>query len=245
MNEGPVQFPLTLKIVRVLESGQRVESPRDVIYSTSPRIAAASDGHDYILKGPEVEAVVAEATAYMLAKQIDLPVPEFGIASVNGSPYFASREVRLRNVAAFIERALVSNPSVLLNTVVFDIWMANTDRNMGNFVGEKAEDGQGNVKVYAIDFEKSACLRERTPLVKVPTIEQSKFWPRGSLGTILAGRPMPNTVCDKISETPEEVIRECLDLIGAHVDVPWADSCVQVLRDRAQRIHRLAKEVWR
>lgn len=245
MNQGPIQFPLTLKIIEILEPGQKVEGPRNVVYSTSPRVAPGSDGQYYIVKGPSVETIVAEATSYLLAAHVGLPIPEFGIASIDGSPFFASREVHLRNVSTFIERALVKNPDALVETVVFDIWTANTDRNMGNFVGEWAADGRNEVRVCAIDFEKSACLRERTPLVIVPTIDQNKFWPRDALGRILAGRPLPVAFCDRIAAVTERTINGCLELVRAHVDIPWADSCARVLRNRARSIRRLAEEVWR
>lgn len=245
MNHGSIQLPLTLRMVEVLEPGQKVEGPANVVYSTSPTVAPGSDGYDYFLKGPEAETLVAEATSYLLAAFLGLPVPEFGIASIDGAPFFASRAVMLRNVSTFIERSWVANPSVLVETVVFDIWTANTDRNMGNFVGEWAGDGQREVRVCAIDFEKSACLCERTPLVIVPTIDQDRFWPRDTLGNALAGRPLPVLFCDRIAAVTEDSIRRCLDLVTAHVDIPWADSCVRVLKNRAQSIRRLAQEVWR
>jgi hypothetical protein len=246
VNQGHAQYPLTLNVVQLLEPGQKVEAPGNIVYSTSPKTAVGLDGHDYILKGPEIEIIVAEAAAYLLARIVRLPVPEFGIASIGDQPYFASRKAHIRNVEAYIRRGALTNTDVLLETIVFDVWIANVDRNMGNFVGDVADMEARRVRLLVIDFEKAACLRERTPLVIVPTINPRKLWPKDALGQILTGRPCPREFCDRIASVSEGEISHSLDMVARHVPgIPWMDSCIQVLRRRAEEIHHISREVWR
>ncbi|MDB4886997.1 MAG: hypothetical protein JWN79_2435, partial [Gemmatimonadetes bacterium] len=87
-----------------------------LVFSTRPRIAGASDGFDYFIKGPEIEVVVAEAVGYELAARAGLDVPEWALcrASHDEDVFFASRAMRVRSgVDQLIARKLHVNGDFL------------------------------------------------------------------------------------------------------------------------------------
>ncbi len=245
MSADAAQHDLFLRTVQLIEPGQKVTPPRGIVYSTDPKTALGTDNNPYFLKGPATEVVVAEAAAHLLARVVELPVPDFGLASIDGQNYFASKGIKFRNVELHLQLGKIANPQALTDTIVFDIWIANCDRNMGNFVGEVAENPD-SVRIYPIDFEKAATLRERTPLVSVPQIEPRRFWPRNSLGTLLAGRSIPRPFCDRVSAVTTSQVARCIETLAAHIGpINWAESSIQVLVSRAANIHMLCSEVWR
>lgn len=236
--------------VQLLEEPQPVAAPPGVVYSTRPLHARASDGQTYVLKGPATEVVFPEAVCYQLASLVGLSVPECRLCSHpgQGSVFFASKEVRTRSeIEIFIKDRKVVNPELLPHTVAFDVWVANEDRNLGNIVGEPySTNGTGVVKLYAIDFEKSAPLRGVNRFT-VTALAAKKFWPTGQLGEICRGYELPVDFCKQIAAVQRSAIdsviqRTIWDLNMAAV--PWADSAVDVLEHRAQNIFTLIREVW-
>ena len=191
------QLELALKIIQLIEPGEKVLGPPNIVYSTNPKIADAMDGYKYFVKGPDAEVVAAEACAHLLAGVVDLSVPVFGIAEVDGQVYFASREIEIRNASSFIERQKVQNRDILHHTIAFDVWIANTDRNLGNFVAESIS-GSSQVRALPIDFEKARTICERTPIVSVPMIDPRRLWPREALGEMLTGPGVPVDFCRRI-----------------------------------------------
>lgn len=245
MATPPRQLELTLKSIELLDPGQKITGPPNVIYSCNPRIAGGLDNFGYVLKGPDIEIVAAEACAHLLAQAVELPVPEFGVAPIDGNMYFASREVQIRNVQRFLAARKIQNPATLYETIAFDVWVANTDRNLGNFVGEMAAN-EGAVRIVPIDFEKSATIRERTPIVSVPLIEPRRLWPHDDLGRIACGGQIPDAFCEKIAALPRARIDHAMQVATAHLPAfTWGDNSAQVLEVRARRIRQLCREVWR
>lgn len=236
------QEELILRSITVLEPGQAVQGP--VVYSTNPKKAPALDGKDYFLKGPDLNVAVPELVAHLLAGLLGLPVPPFGVAKVGGEFYFASEEIQNRNVDLWIRRNALANPEALLETVVFDVWIANRDRNMSNFVGEIAPNMR-DMYLYAIDFEKSMALQGPHPITTVPTRNPKDFWPREELGRLLRGKNPPRDFCGKIAGLRRDRVVDCFDRVVSHVgQIPWAENSVKVLSDRAKRIESHVEEVW-
>ena len=244
MAAGPIQNEIILKTIQVLDPGQPVLPPHGIVYSTNPRITSGTDGHEYFLKGTDRNVVVAEAVAHLLAKMLQVPVPEFGIAPVEEKFYFASRSIQIRNVEVFVERKDIANADVLARTIVLDVWFANPDRNMGNFVGEIAGN-PGPIRLLPIDFEKSVCLRGPTPLVSAPMVNPKKLWPKERLGQLLRGTAIPTQFCDKVANFQEHHITDCFNKVVAHVgDIEWVEGSLKVLVNRAKQIHTRVQEAW-
>ena len=238
------QLRLSVKSIALIDAGVRVIAPEGAVYSTNPRKADATDGKSYIIKGPETEIVTAEVCAHLLADLVELKVPDFGIADVDGQLYFASQEIQVRNAESFIRRNRIENADILTQTIVFDIWLANRDRNIWNFVGQTPAN-TGKIGLFAIDFEKSAALCERTPLVSIPMIDPKLFWPRGDLGQLMRGAVRPQARIERIRSLTREQISHCVTVTAAHVpQFTWGDSTIEVLRRRSTAIESLCREVW-
>ena len=234
--------------VNLLTFDSPIQSPQGIVYSTSPRRAEA-EGGSYFIKGPEVEVVFAEIAGCALAREVGLPVPDVAACEGEGETYAGSLRVKdaLRDIAPLITQLDgVTNPEDLFNAIVVDVWLANTDRNLGNVVGRPL--GGGRVELVFIDFEKSVALRPQ-PYVSSTAVEARKLWPTVELGNELRQRkPLhpPTEIIDRIHSLPTE---RCAELIGEAVaaigsPVPWADDSAFALSKRAVKIQQLVEEVW-
>lgn len=239
----------SLNWIELLEEPERVVPPPGIVYSTNPLHARATDGHTYILKGPDTKVVFAEATCYQLAELLGLSVPRYGLCKVPVKGVFlASQEVRTRSaVDELLRVGKVLNPELLPQAVAFDVWVANEDRNLGNVVGEpSASNGTGSVKLYAIDFEKAAVLNG-VDRFTVTALAASKFWPAGTLGGLCEKAAMPTAFCARIGAMTRTGIDGVLHRSVWDLDmpeVPWLDTAVDVLVQRASKIASLVGEVW-
>jgi hypothetical protein len=228
-----------------------VESPIGMVYSTKPLTVLAGDGRRYFVKGPATETLVAEAVGYELASMIGLDVPEWAFCRDprTGVTLFACRGVRFRTGigALLAERNLVVNPDFLPTCIAFDVWVSNRDRNEGNIVAEPVGGREGSeVRLYAIDFEKSDILRG------VNRFEVSRYlprdcWPKGTLIPHCTQLKMPSTAVNSIRALSRDAIegifrQVSLDLPGK--SVTWIDGASDFLVRRAERIHELIAEAW-
>lgn len=236
--------------VQLLEEPQPVTPPKGLIYSTKPLHARATDGHTYILKGPETSVVFAEAACYQLAAHVGLSVPPCRLCTLPGSGgvLFASRELRTRSaLETLVTTGKVLNPELLEETIAFDVWVANEDRNMGNIVGEpRATNGTGTVKLYAIDFEKAAVLAG-TDRFTVTAMPAARFWPTGVLGDLCGSLTVPTGFCARISAVQRAAVAGLVQQTVWDLNmpqVPWIDTAIDVLVQRASRIVTLVNEVW-
>lgn len=246
------QKELVCPTVQLLDEGTKVTAPENVFYSTDPRKVMGVDGHTYFVKGPGYDIVVAEAVAHLLAKEVGLKVPDFGIvlAEDGQAPSFASREVPqcLREVDSWILRKRVTNLDILPRLVVFDVWVANKDRNIGNIVGSEVQLGADvKITLTAIDFEKSIALRGPYPMTTVNMIPPSKLWPSGTLGDMIKGISIPEDFCATIEHVSESQMENAFASVEAHFgeEVDWKKSTVRVLQVRSAKIRELLREVWR
>jgi hypothetical protein len=238
-----------LNWITPLEAPVPVHAPLGLIYSTGPRELTATDGNAYIIKGPEPSLVFAEYAAYELAAIVGVPVPEHALCMLpgdGGDVYFASRKKRLRlDPTGSWAHGVVANREMLSTTAAFDVWIANTDRNLGNIVGEPlGSDGQ--VQWFAIDFERAESLRGRLDLFAVMGIDPRRMHPHEQLGVFCRSGPIPLATCERIADSASSVIEIIgeweADLLLPRID--WAERSATVLRQRAHRIHSLVQEAW-
>jgi hypothetical protein len=234
--------------IKLLTLDEPVRSPFGIVYSTSPRKAEGENEVTYITKGPKLEIVFAELAGCLLAREVELPVPDVAAGEFAAETYACSAEVKGdRDASHWLQRPQrVSNFGALFDVAVVDIWLTNIDRNMGNALGRSGTGKQ--IEFVFIDFEASVALRPN-PRVSSTIVEPRKLWPTAEFGqTLRALKPLspPQPIIDRISALPpqrcEQVISEVVTAIGS--PVAWADDCVQAVISRAKQIQQLAEEVW-
>jgi hypothetical protein len=208
----------------------------------------ADDEHTYIIKGPDPRLVFAEYAAYELAALAGIPVPEHALCMIpgRGDVYFASRKLPYRFAPEDLwEHDHVENREMLAETAVFDIWIANDDRNVGNLVAGKG-DGDGRIRWYAIDFERAKALRGQEDLFTIMGVHPKQMWPKEQLGRFCSGLQVPRPVCDRIADLGRAV-EPIVDAWNSDLALPrvdWCERTATVLSQRASRIHHLVQEAW-
>jgi hypothetical protein len=242
---------MPLQRILLLDEPIRVQGPPGFVFSTSPRLATATSGATYVLKGPQKEIVVAEAVAYELAEMVGLKVPEFGIADVPGEGVvFASKEVpggRSSSLELLLGEGVTQNSELLTHCVAFDVWVANDDRNIGNVIVEPSLTPSGAITaiLYAIDFEKGQVLRG-TNMILVDAIDPRKFWPLEALGRLCRGTACPADFCEAIKAVNQDQIEGVFERVAWEIGggIPWRESAVYQLVKRGRKIIEMTREVW-
>jgi hypothetical protein len=182
--------PFTFGSVNLTTLDGAVAEGTGLVYSTAPQRAVGDDGGDYFVKGPDREVVFAELAGCVLANAVGLTVPSVRACQVAGEFLAGSRLVsNIRMIAPFLDqRQRVSNFEDVFDAVVVDIWLGNTDRNMGNIIGNRLKSGL--IEFVFIDFEKSVTLR-RFPTINSAGILDRDLWPRYELGDKLRRHKPP------------------------------------------------------
>lgn len=217
-------------------------------YSKSPEQVVCSDGNTYVSKGVNPIDAIAELTGYLLARQVDLPVPEFALISQNPTTIerrFGSRLVDLRIGADVLKRTgKPINPEFFSDCAVFDVWTCNDDRNFNNVVG-RSTGGRDDAEFewVAIDFESAKLLRGESVLT-LSTKHCREFLPRESLKPVAALRHVSAAMAARIHAVTENELRSITEKIQLafpdHYD--FAGRVIHGLVTRAQRIQSLAQE---
>jgi hypothetical protein len=237
-----------------LEREGEMERPTNVVFSTNPKVAFDGESRRYYVKGGEdVGIVLGELVGYGLATLLSIPVPEYAVGrySTSSTPHFASRVVEdaVRDAQPFLEKRRLGNPTVLCKTILLDIWLANIDRNLGNFlVRSKIDAGKISFELVAIDFEKSTTIRSRAPLIDVPNLAPGALWPRNLLGKLCRGYAVlqPSWVAEiqHVAQTQIEAVVVNSFAATGLTDANWRDGIVDILLKRQSDIGKLAKLEW-
>lgn len=248
----PEQLTIDLGIREIeLNEGGVPKKPhrKGIIYSTNPLMACARDGCDYVLKGPDTGTVVAELASYLFAGILGIPVPPYGIARYDGSVYFVCECLPINDIEDIFERRAYQNEEDIAKTIVFDIFIANPDRNMGNFVAHPGENpNRPRFVIHAIDFEKSRLLNPEE-FGKFLLIPDQTYWPREELGRVLRGIRFPSMeFIGKINSlSGNGQISDGLDRVcrKVNIDREALAGGEAILTRRSQEIERLARREWR
>ena len=246
------QEPLFPRLVDLAEA-KPLKSPERLIYSTKPFAGICSDGKHYVIKGSLDPAVVkAEAAAYILAPIVGIPVPEWTFVSAPQKaayPLFGSRMVPgVRDVSAWLESDIAQYQDILAKIIVFDIWIANTDRNLGNLISRSTpKTHDGRIDLIAIDFEKAVAVRSATPRIDIASVQTENLWPSDQLGRIIGRLPKPeiewiSTLGTYSLEILAPALQEAQIAIGLESD--WHTNIAAMLVDRAAKLPELIEEVW-
>jgi hypothetical protein len=233
---------------------EEVSSSLGIVYSTNPR-RAEGGGRAFFVKGPDVDeesklqVIFAEIAGCLLARQVGLTVPEPSACEFSGDTFAGVARVVVadRDLSYWLNRPhKVTNFDDLFCAIVVDIWLANSDRNMGGVLARPTQGGKA--ELVFIDFEKSAALRP-FPIMSSSMLDPRTLWPSDMLGTELRARkPLipPQSMIDRIQlcthDKCAEIVRDVVDAIGSPVS--WEDDTIVALSRRAQNIQKLAEEVW-
>ncbi len=246
-----MQEPLLLNTVDLVTETE-LHKPLHMIYSTNPKAGIGRDRKQYVVKGhSEPDVVSAEAAAYLLAREAEIPVPSWTLIHDPNCDHllFGSEMVPdLRDIEPWLKKGAISNEEDLPRILAFDIWISNPDRNLGNFIGRKPVAGRkGLVEVVAIDFEKATTLRGDSPLISTSTISSNELWPSNRLGELIGipPRPSPEWI-DKITTINEGQIQSAFGSVRRTLGLcpEWAESRSHLLLKRAQQLPELLEEVW-
>ena len=111
-------------------------------------------------------------------------MPDFGITQWGEEVFFASKEVKIKDVEDIISSDRFVNREDISKIIAFDMLIANPDRNIGNFVPcINNIEPLADFHLYAIDFEKSRVLNPANILILDNPDED--YWPKGVLGARL------------------------------------------------------------
>ena len=251
--------PLPLLTVEFV--GDEIRAPEGLLYRTRPRIAVVRErswtSGQVVIKTLSPEVVLAEALGSVLADLVRLPTPQAGIAILpgNNQPAFCSGLQLRDQVERYLEARRVVNPSVIADTIVFDLWTANDDRNMGGFVARIPDTGApGEVELLAIDFESCRVLRGESS-ISINSLPRRHLLPRSDVrryvGPSIDPRAPYRRMCERIAHVTEKEIRESFERVRyveyglfQPVSLPaWMDGAIKQLADRASRIGFIVEEV--
>lgn len=242
-----VESQIMIERVTLAKIGSVITAPGNLVYSTSPRSVTSCDGVNYVRKGPELNVVVTELIAHLLSEKIGIKTPEFAYCKDENCFHFLSRKVVdcVRNIQPWLKQ---NQPEVIRQVcqiIVFDIWIMNYDRNIGNLLGVRS-DNDASISVIAIDFEKSAALRGQHPLTESSERSPGSFWPTGDLGRAMRGTQIPVDLMNKIQDISPDVVAESVTSVSDTIgnSFTWAGSSIQLLQSRQNRLPELAREVW-
>ena len=182
-----------------------------------------------------------------MAQLVGLQAPNASVGEFNGDYYAAVEAVPKaeRNILPWLKSPdRIENQSELFEVIAIDTWLVNDDRNMGNVIGTPL--GDGRIKVFMIDFEKSRALGPN-PFTS-SSVDPKYLRPTAELGAILSQiRPprIPNGLLNRIAVISEEELRNTIFPVAAELPfVNWHDSSAELLHKRAGNIANLVEEVW-
>lgn len=113
--------------------------------ASNARYVEATDGNEYIIKGPSLApdnpmVGANELIAVRLASRLGLPVLGHGVIEWRGDWFFASNWMDRSRFAPALDRDLFlkcENRDCIYETVVFDAWLINKDRHNENLVARR------------------------------------------------------------------------------------------------------------
>ena len=224
----------------------RVEQFLRPLACAAARDAVDHEGRSYVVKGPDPNMVVAEAVAYCLAPTFGIVTPDFALGRFFGEAGFYFASVKLENAMRDVRPWLINpkpNLQAALSAVhVFDVWLANNDRNLGGFLMRTSERDR---ELVSIDFEKSHAIRGPSPLITVNEIEPKKLRPGGVLAKVAL--PWLNASAERLRSIPDACILDAVGRVKVAMgaDFAWSESVSATLIQRRSRIDRLLEEVWK
>jgi hypothetical protein len=233
--------------VSLVADGGRIEGPPGLVYSTDPRNWLDAAGQPFVVKGPDLNIVVAESLAYELADLVGVHTPDYAFASIpseEGS-YFASRKVTdcIRDAGPWLNAEQPAVLDQLALVLGLDVWIGNDDRNMGGFL---VGPGDGSSRrLIAIDFEKAVAIRGPAPIVSSAMLNPKNLRPTGDLLVAAKKALRFDRFLERLGRVPDTAVSQKVELIRAYLPgFDWHDSVSICLRSRKSNISKHLREVW-
>jgi hypothetical protein len=244
-NTNPQATSGALRVVDLVAGRVPMVAPENMFYSTAPYSCQDSGGHTYVVKGPEPNIVAAEAVAYCLAPTFGIKTPDFALGKFDGESqlYFASFKLEnaIRDVSPWLKKPDPAINEAMSAIHVFDVWLANIDRNLGGLLMRSGERGK---ELVSIDFEKSQAIHGPSPLIQVNTVNPKQLRPVGNLAKL----PLPwkDNYAKSLSGIPEAQVVNAVNQVKRTMglDFQWSESVIHTLLHRRTNIENLLKEVW-
>lgn len=225
-----------MSLIKLLTIDSPVQGELGKVYSTAPEVALGADGKTYFIKGKNSPTAFSEVAGCRLAQLVGLQTPNASVGEFNGELYAAVEAVPKaeRNILPWLKSPdRIENQSDLFEVIAVDTWLVNDDRNMGNVIGTPL--GDGRIKVFMIDFEKSRALGPN-PFTS-SSLDPKRLRPTAELGAILSQiRPskFPNGLLNRIATISEEEIQKTIFSVAAELPfVNWHASSAELLHRRA------------
>ncbi|MEA2372122.1 MAG: hypothetical protein QOH12_2516 [Solirubrobacteraceae bacterium] len=217
--------------VEVQQDLGRVLGPNGLPVGTVAHLVLATDGSRWVAKGKPFASTrpyeaANELIAWRLAKALGLPVLEAGLLRYDGHLSFGSREMQ----AGTFEHRLTqqrllqcSNPAVLPSVVVFDVWLANVDRNVDNLLPRKAHGTSSAWELVLLDHGSTLVhpllnIEELSAKAEAP----AKLYGMGALHALYGKRAdMERAICrvqDMNANDVERCVREVPTELLSHED---------------------------
>ena len=146
----PMQLPLhgfaEVEYLAVVDDlGPVGELPNYKVTASQPRYVRASNGQEYIIKGPRITpdhpfVGVNEFVVTKLASYLGLPVLDYRILRMGDSLCFASAWMDGSTFYPQITGDIFAqcvNREAVYKLIAFDCWISNTDRHDGNLIARK------------------------------------------------------------------------------------------------------------
>jgi hypothetical protein len=222
---------------------------RGLVHRTSPKVGRASDGQRYFFKGPDPHIVLGEVLGYSVAEIVGLQVPSWALCRMppKNDIFFASEAMSFSGgIESLISARQVTNPHFLEDCVAFDVWTANTDRNVGNVVANPDPAHPGKAELFAIDFEQAQVLNG-TDFLTVGQVEPRLCWPTGILAALCREIEFPSNMCRSIGAVTIDDVDRVVEEMEADIEFPrgeWVSSAKRQLVSRGGRIETLVREAW-
>lgn len=218
------------------------------VFSTGPEVAIGEDGKTYYIKGRNGPIAFSEVVGCRLAALAGLKAPKAEVGTFDGDLYAAIESVPAANrtIWPWLRKwERIDNRTHLFEVIAVDTWLVNDDRNMGNVIGSSV--GEGRIEVFMIDFEKSRTLGEN-PFITSGNVDPARLWPTEELGAVLKqSRPQrcPGTILRTIQAFSVQQLQDAILPVAQELPfITWADSSIDLLGRRAQRIATLVEAVW-
>ena len=182
--------------------------------------------------------VASEFVCYMLAQAILLPIPPGFIVDLNLEPHYVSLNFNLAGMTLPPADAVLiatNHPELAAGIVLFDVWVANSDRHSQNIHFDQTSD-----RIEIFDHSHASLLNDAADLA----IRTTQLAIGGHcLASELRSVAGITSWSERISEVPEFYIRAAVEE-AAEIGLP-ADRiapCLDFLLERRTRLVTLMKD---
>lgn len=215
--------------------------------ASSAHYVLAENGSEYIIKGPSFvpdQPTVAgnEWVAANLARQLGLPLLDFGLAAMGGDLFFASQWMDKSTFAPGITAELFArcaNTDRIYGVVVFDTWILNRDRNNENLI-VRLPRRPGDPHLMILNDHSHVLISPANPLAPERLLGRLDAGPCVSLSFVreaITDTDRLNKALTAVEALPEDIIRQIITMTPEALLPPeYRDAYADFLVQRQGRL---------